>query len=277
MIEAGMTVGREVVDAMRSARAGVPDRAVRDDARALDSEHRRALALHEKVVRTHQRRLARRHQRATTFTAVAGVTGTLGVVDVLTSTLTDGGVVPGSAWMWLTATAVSAVVAVRARLSLRRTPPARFGPPPPAPPPLLPPGARGHLEAARLMRVRVQLAQIVPAVSGLHPDAGEELRRADAEAAPALNALVQRLLVLAGIERDLPGTAAAGAAATAAEEVRARLAAGVDTYERLIAAAASMLAAPDLGRSSEAVLGPAIDALAAYTGGLSASADAFGP
>ena len=109
---------------------------------------------------------------------------------------------------------------------------------------------------------------IVPAVTGLHPEAGRELKSADDEAAPALAAQVTRLAVLDQIRRDMPGSEAATAATSAAQHVRARLAEGVAVYDRLLAAAATMLASPDLGRSSSEVLLPAADALTAYAEGL---------
>ena len=70
------------------------------------------------------------------------------------------------------------------------------------------------------------------------------------------------------VRRELPGSTAAESAADAAQLVRARLAEGVAVYDRLLAAASTMLASPDLGRSSLDVLGPAADALTAYAAGL---------
>ena len=92
------------------------------------------------------------------------------------------------------------------------------------------------------------------------------------EAAPALAAQVTRLAVLDQVRRELPGSQADRAASDAAEQVRARLAEGVAVYDRLLAAASTMLASPDLGRSSLDVLGPAADALTAYAAGLRTAA-----
>jgi hypothetical protein len=75
------------------------------------------------------------------------------------------------------------------------------------------------------------------------------------------------------VRRDLPGSTAASAAQRAAEQVRDRLAEGVEVYDRLLAAASTMLASPDLGRSSADVLGPAADALTAYAVGLRTASD----
>ena len=132
--------------------------------------------------------------------------------------------------------------------------------------------AIGWQEAKGLAGVRRQLTAMVPAVTGLHPEAGRELASADAEAAPALAAQVTRLAVLDQVRRELPGSTAADAACAAAENVRARLAEGVAVYDRLLAAASTMLASPDLSRPSLDVLGPAADALTAYAAGLRTAA-----
>ena len=81
-------------------------------------------------------------------------------------------------------------------------------------------------------------------------------------------AQVTRLAVLDQVRRDMPGSQASEAATDAAQLVRARLAEGVAVYDRLLAAASTMLASPDLGRSISEVLGPAADALTAYAEGL---------
>ena len=60
----------------------------------------------------------------------------------------------------------------------------------------------------------------------------------------------------------------AASADAAAHTVAARLAEGVTAYERLIAASASLLAAPDPGRSIADLVDPAIEGLTAYTLGL---------
>lgn len=269
-MQAGLAAGADVVAAWKAAREG---RASSRTSRELERAHQRATVAYEKQLRAERARAAREKARVTGWTAAAGVTGSLGVIGGVAAVAAAQ---PEAAPLLLLAAAGgSTVMAVRARWRMRARPAPSLPPAPVAPPPVLRPGARGQAEAERLMRTRVQLAEVVPAVAALHPGAGQELARADAEAAPALHALVERLAVLDRIERDMPGTFAAVAAAQAAEEVRARLATGIDTYERLIAAAAAMLAAPDLGRSSEAVLGPAIDALTAYAEGLSVSAQAF--
>ncbi|MEY3734893.1 MAG: hypothetical protein RL347_2252, partial [Actinomycetota bacterium] len=138
----------------------------------------------------------------------------------------------------------------------------------------VPADALGAEQAERLTSLRLQLAQVIPAIERLHPGAARDLREADLEAAPQLHALVDRLVILHGIRRDMAGTEAEAAATTAAVEVRERLTTGCATYERIIAASATMLAAPDMARSTDEVLTPALEGLAAYTHGLQRAAGA---
>lgn len=231
-------------------------------------EHAKAMEAHAKAVTKHQRRLAEARSSTVTSTAVAAAAGTLGLVDAATVTVNNG-VVPGAPWMWLLGSALFAVRAVRARHRSRTLTP----PEPPSLTAITRPNdlrrdAIGYSEAQGLAAVRRQLVTMVPAVASLHPDAGKELKAADDEAAPAFTAQVARLAVLDQVRRELPGSTAATAATDAAEQVRARLAQGVAVYDRLLAAASTMLASPDLGRSGDDVLGPAADALTAYAEGL---------
>ena len=62
-------------------------------------------------------------------------------------------------------------------------------------------------------------------------------------------------------------------AAAASELVRTRLADGCATYDELLAAAARLLAAPDITRSTSDILGPAVNAMIAYSHGLQRAAD----
>ncbi len=248
--------GLDVAEAYATAQ-GSTTRATREYVKAMDR--------HAKAVRRHHQRTAALRSRAVTLSAVSGATAVLGVLDVAASDAA----VPGAPWMWLGSAALCAVGAVRARYS------AAHATAPAAPtlgaaigPADLRRDAIGSVEAQGLAAVRRQILAMVPAVASLHPDAGRELSSADAEAAPALAAQVARLAVLDQVRRDLPGTQASTAAADAAQQVRARLAEGVAVYDRLLAAASTMLASPDLGRSSIDVLGPAADALTAYAAGL---------
>ena len=163
--------------------------------------------------------------------------------------------------------AASAGVGVWAAKSWRRL---RGYPDPPTPPPeplpALGPADPGADAIARLGRAEMSLAEMVPAAARVHPGAAAELRAAAEAATPALHDLAQRLSILNRLRRT-SGEPAASADA-AAHTVAARLAEGVNAYERLIAAAASLLAAPDPGRSVAGVVEPAVEGLTAYTLGL---------
>jgi hypothetical protein len=248
--------GLDVAEAYATAKGGTT-KATREYAKALQ-RHEKAVARHEAKLRGY------RGWSQTLRTAALALVG-LGVVDAVAA----GGGAIGPIWVWF----VSAAAAVVASTRLRHAADSAV---PPTAPVLgaavsltdLRREAIGYSEAGRLSAVRRQLVTMVPAVSALHADAGRELISADTEAAPALAAQVARLAVLDQVRRELPGTEASTAATEAAYEVRDRLGAGVTVYDRLLAAASTMLASPDLGRSSAEVLGPATDALTAYAAGL---------
>jgi hypothetical protein len=254
--------GLDVAEAYATAK-GPGTRATRDYARALER--------HSAAVRRHHDRIRRQRTGAVTLTAISGATAVLGVIDVAGADAA----VPGPPWWWLIGSALAAVMAVRSR---HRADTAVAPDPPALSAAAVGPGdlrrdAIGWAQAQQLYAVRRQIIGMIPAVTALHPDAGRELAGADEEAAPAMAAQVTRLAVLDQVRRDLPGSAAAGSAERAAGLVRDRLAEGVEVYDRLLAAASTMLASPDLGRSSADVLGPAADALTAYAVGLRAASD----
>lgn len=267
-LQASIAKGLDAVDAWKQARAARPSA----QARALQAEQERAVALQAYARRRYDRRAQRLQTQATTGTAVAGIAGTVGVIDVVAEAATSQVGVYGPSWAWITAAIIGGILAVSARRQ-RRTMPA----PPrvdelPAAPIAVPADAIGAPESQQLITLRLQLVQVIPAIARLHPGAAEELRQADVEAAPPLHALVERLVILHRIRHDMPGTQAEEAATTAAMEVRARLTTGCTTYEQLLAASATMLAAPDIARSTEDVLSPALAAMAAYTHGLQRAA-----
>ena len=270
VINSAISQGLEIVSASWANRPS--KRGSANEVRELEKVHKAALARHTQEVSSHRRRLRRAQKRVSSMTTTAAVTGALTVISGVSTA--GEGVSPATA-MLAAVTGAAALIAYRSREVVQHPPPEPTAILPAPPPPPLRSGARGDSEASRLLRIRSQLVSLIPAVSHLHPEAGVELARADAEAGPALNALVYRLSVLDHIERALPGSEASIAAGFSAEEVRARLAIGVDRYDRLMAAAAAMLSAPDLGRSSDDVLGPAIDSLAAYAEGLNVQAQTF--
>ena len=87
---------------------------------------------------------------------------------------------------------------------------------------------------------------------------------------PLLRGQVERLASLDRIEWEMPGSRAAVAAVEAGVVVTGRLRAGADALEELLAAAARMLAAPDIGDGVPDALAPAIMSLEAFTHGLNA-------
>jgi hypothetical protein len=267
-LQTGIARGLDAVDAWKQARAARPSA----QARALQAEQERAVALQAYARRRYDRHAQRLQTQATTGTAVAGVAGTVGVIDVVAEAATSQVGVYGPSWMWISAAVVGGVLALSARRQRRHLPAPPHVDDLPAVPIAVPPDAIGAEQAQQLVSLRLQVVQVIPAISRLHAGAADELRRADAEAAPPLHALVERLVILHRIRHDMPGTPADEAATDAAVEVRSRLITGCATYEQLLAASATMLAAPDIVRSTDEVLSPAVAALTAYTHGLQRAA-----
>jgi hypothetical protein len=269
VVQAGISRGMDVVEAWKQARAQRPSA----QARALQAEHDRRLAEQQRALRRHQRRQRRLDNEVTGGIAVAGVAGTLGVLDIVIESTTAAAGVYGPAWVWVALAAAGGVTSAVARRRRAQLPPAPRVDAVPPPIVAVPSDAIGAELAQRLTSLRLQLAQVIPAIERLHPGAASDLRRADLEAAPQLHALVDRLVVLHGIRTEMAGTQAEAAATSAAVEVRERLATGCATYERLIAASATMLAAPDVDRGTDEVLAPALEGLTAYTHGLKRAAN----
>jgi hypothetical protein len=269
VLQAGITRGMDIVDAWRQARAQRPSARTR----ALHVEQARRVADQQRALRRHQRRQRRLDNEATGGVVVAGVAGTLGVLDIVIESTTAQAGVYGPAWIWIAFAAGGAMVSAVARRRRAQLPSPPRVDPLPTPTADVPAHAIGAEQAERLNALRVQLAQVVPAIQRLHPAAAEDLRSADLAAAPQLHALVDRLAVLHGIRSEMAGTEAEGAATAAAIEVRERLATGCATYERLIAASATLLAAPDIDRSTDDILGPALAGLTAYSHGLKRAAN----
>lgn len=268
-VQTGIARGMDVVDAWKQARAARPSA----QARALQIEQERIVALQRRDRSRYDRRVQRLQTQATAGTAIAGVAGTVGVIDVVAEAATSQAAVYGPSWMWLTIAVVSGLGALSARRQRRTLPPPPHVDALPPASITVPTDAIGSDEAQHLTSLRLQLTQVIPAVERLHPGAAVEVRRADVEAAPPLHALVERLVVLHRIRVEMPGTQAEIAATNAAIDVRARLATGCTTYEQILAASATMLAAPDIARSTDEILGPALQAMAAYTHGLQRAAD----
>ncbi|MDP1878429.1 MAG: hypothetical protein Q8M17_12830 [Actinomycetota bacterium] len=268
LIEQGVARGLDLVDSWRVATGKAP----KGQVKALAIQHRRELEANRKSLRKHRAKIQSAQSQVTGGAVVAGVGGAVGLFDVIAELTASSGA-PGPAWMWLGAAGLGLFVSIRGRMRLHRIGPEPHVVEPVAPPPSLPRGRMGAEEVSRLTSVRVQVMTMAPALDRLYPGAGDELRRADAEAAGPLTALAERLVVLDQLQRELPGTSAARQASASADVVRGRLADGCDTYDELLAAAARLLAAPDAHRSTAAILGPAVNAMLAYAHGLQRAAD----
>jgi hypothetical protein len=239
VLRAGATTVADVLAALEPARRPAPDREV--------------VKAYQRDLRRYERRVSGLHSRIWV--------GSVGAAGAAVAA------VPATNW-WLLASAAAAGLAVDAAARLRRVR-APQPPPEPAPPlPRLPSGATGAASVARLARAEQQLAAVIPAVTRLHPDAGNELRTAASTATPALHHLADRLAVLQGVREQMVGTEAGSAAVAAAAVVAGRLDKGAAMYEGLLAASATLLGAPDLDRSVEEVVAPAVESLRAYTYGL---------
>jgi hypothetical protein len=247
MVEAGIARGLNVIDAFTAATGN----------RTLDRAHKKELAAQRRARRKYQARLD-----SLRFGTIIG-----GGAAIAGGTLAIASASPGL-WIVSAGGAVLSILSVRRwRLIGERPSPRNLVPPAAA----LPRGAIGRDSVKRYLVVRTQVVNMSASVSLLHRDASVEMRNADAEAAVALNALCDRLMVLHRLGSSLPGTAAATSATSAAGVVASRLDLGCDSYDNLLAAAAELLASPDIGGMVN--LQPAADSLIAYSYGLMRASD----
>jgi len=268
-----VTWGQAQVAAAKAERQRLADPVVQAQERRRQAQLARERAEVEQIQKNlrFKAKLRRWSIRAKTGVAVAAGTATLGVIDTATlATTADNGVIPGSPGMWFVMAAISGLVGYRARVQLHNAEPPMPQILPVVPPPMLPYDAVGAAEAARLARAERQLFEMLPAVRELHPEAAESLRGTLASVQPGMYALVERLDVVRQLD-----VVVAPQAADAAESLRRRLDAGVEAYERLIAATAMLLAAPDPGGPASHQLSNASHELEAYAAGLTAASDAF--
>ena len=247
MVEAGIARGLNVIDAFTAATGN----------RTLDRAHKKELATQKSARRKHQARV-----ESFRFGAVAG-----GGTAIAGGALA---IVISNPALWLIAVG-GAVISIMSIRGWRRLGPEPVGRGSVAPATPLPRGAIGRDCVKRYLAVRTQVVNMSSSVSVLHPAAGKELVNADAQAAIALNTLCDRLLVLHQLAASLPGTAAAASAASAAQVVASRLVLGCDSYDKLLAAAAELLASPDIAGMVN--LQPAADSLIAYSHGLMRASD----
>lgn len=261
LIDEGLARGLQVVDALRDA----IDRMPSSSSRQLAKSAKKANAAQRTVVRAHQARV-QQVRAATTVGVVGTVAGGAGaLIDVATA-----GAFVGNPFGWLALAGASVVILIFGRRAARRIgpEPIRWDLPSGA---ALPRKAIGAEVADRYLNARLTVISVTTQVQALHPEAAQELLLADRQAAPALDLLVERLRVLDSVARGT--SVAAPTARAAAHTVAERLNTGCDSYENLIAAASALLAAPDAERSTHVILQPAIEALIAYSHGLSRAAE----
>ena len=198
LIEQRVSRGIDLVDSFLA----VTGKGSRASSKTLAVEHHKAVAANRREVARHRTRVSTLRTEVTGGAVVAGVGGSIGLIDALTGP-------PSSLWLWFGAAGVGLVVSIRARGRLRKVGPAPRELALVGPPPAIPRGAVGSAEIARFTSVRVQIMNMAPSLERLYPGAGDELRRADNEAAGPLTALAERLVVLDQLQRELPGTSAA--------------------------------------------------------------------
>ena len=202
LIEQRVSRGIDLVDSFLA----VTGKGSRASSKTLALEHHKAVAANKREVARHRTRVGTLRTEVTGGAVVAGVGGSIGLIDVLTGS-------PSSLWLWFGAAGVGLVVSLRARARLRKVGPAPRELALVGPPPAIPRSAVGSAEVSRFTSVRVQIMNMAPSLERLYPGAGDELRRADNEAAGPLTALAERLVVLDQLQRELPGTSAAVSAA----------------------------------------------------------------
>lgn len=234
------------------------------------SERQRVLAVQASRERRFQSKLKRLRIRATTglYGAIGGAS--LGAVDTVTLATGDNGVVPGSPGMWFVLAAASGLISARSRMQLNNATPPEPLAVPLVPPPMLNSEQTGAAEAARFARAEMQLREMLPAVDQLHPDAADSVRRTLGTVQPNMYALIERLDLLSRVD-----VVTAPQVAEAAETIRRRLDQGVTAYERLIAATAVLLAAPDPEGPASQQLTRVEQELQAYSAGLLAASEAL--
>lgn len=260
VVEVGIASGVERFQRYRANRPKKPT------AREVVLAQRQALvAYHQRQLVKFERRKQRMKSQQTVLTAGAAGAAAMGAVGVVT---------PQPSLLWFTVAGFSGMFAYLTgqKREHLQAPPMPELPPMPIEP--LPAGTPGADEVARWARAAQAWDGILPLVDQTHPDAGRELRRSLHEVDPALRSLVERLGTLYLATQQMPGTQAAIAAQQASYDVAVRLRDGVEAYEGLVAAAAELIAAPDLNRSVTDVIGPAVLDVQAYTAGLRHAAGA---
>ena len=231
-------------------------------------ERRRVLAQHAQEMSAYRRLMV-----AAKAKVAAGSTLLLGGGALA---LADAAVDPGLGIVAATGAVLAGVGGVSAYRGHRDgkalTPPQQPMLPVPPPPPL-PKGTPGSAAADSIAASRDQLMVMLPTVERIHPEAAAELRRADAQAAPIMAALVERMRHLMGVRAQMPDTQAAHMAGVSVNNLAGQLATGARTYDELLAAVVELLSAAE--PLSDQVLRPSIIELQAYAAGLQRMADTW--
>jgi hypothetical protein len=236
----------------------------------LDLERQRQAAKHAAALAQHRSALASFKRRM-----VGGTVGVVGGAAVTASTL---GPPSGDAWLAVlggSAVALGAWQAIKGNRGAKelREP---VEPPqlPPAAPPL-PAGSPGAEAAQRATGYRMHIMGLLPTVEQLHPEAADQIRRADAATAPGLNALVERIRSMQRISSDLPGSPAAASARLTNNALLVQLDEGAGAYQELLESVISLSSAPPLTGGPSTTLRPAIEDMHAYAEGLRRAAQAW--
>ena len=184
MVEAGIARGLNVIDAFSAATGN----------RTLNRAHKKELATQKSARRKYRTRLDSFRLGAVAGGGIAFAGGTVAFVS-------------SNPALWFI-TIGGAVISLMSIRRWRRLGPEPVGRGSVAPATPLPRGAIGRDCVKRYLAVRTQVVNMSSSVSVLHPAAGKELVNADTQAAVALNALCDRLLVLHQLAASLPATAA---------------------------------------------------------------------
>lgn len=261
VVEAGISAGLERYQTYRATRPKRPT-----DRELVMAQRQAIVAGHQNRLAGHERRLQRMKTREVVWASGAAGASVMGVV---------GAVTPQPSLLWFGAAGISGVMAYLTREKRQHLSPPPMPDLPALPVEPLPVGTPGAEEVARWARAAQRWDDLLPMVDQMHPEAGQQLRKALADVDPALRSLVERLGTLYRTTQQMAGTQAAVSAHRASIEVAARLRDGVEAYEGLVAAAAELIAAPDLHQSVTGIVGPAVLDVQAYTAGLRKAAGIF--
>lgn len=253
LIEVGLARGMSAVDAVLDSLDSMPTSSTRKARKSV------------KVAEREYRALARKAQSKRVGGRVAAIGGGVVTAGAAVSTLITT-VAAGTPFPGLFVTVVGGAVTLWGVRSTRNAPVISLIEPVPLADPLRR-SAMGFTEVNRFIAVRGHIAALARQVDAIHPDAARELLTADRDAAPAMNALVERLRILDELQRSMPASEPASAARQASAVVQQRITDGVVVYEQLATAATSLLATPGIV-STEGVLRPAIDGMRAYAYGI---------